>query len=85
MSRAKLYQNKKNNAVRSWRNGIAVRIPDRLSDAVMTFPALLELKKIIPEHCGLFVIIPAFMTQLFEALPIVDKTVSLRKKKQPVE
>ena len=79
MSKAELSKNQKQTAVQSWRNGIAVRIPDRLSDAVMTFPALKELKKIIPEHCGLFVIIPSFMTQLFEALPIVDKTVSLRK------
>lgn len=61
------------------RNGIAVRIPNRLSDAVMTFPALKVLKESLPEYCGLFVIIPAYQTQLFEALPIVDKTVTLRR------
>ncbi len=64
--------------LRNWRNGVLVRIPNQLSDAVMTFPALLELKKILPQYCGLFVIIPGFMTQLFEALPIVDKTIPLR-------
>ena len=64
--------------LRNWRNGVLVRIPNQLSDAVMTFPALFELKKILPKYCGLFVIIPGFMTQLFEALPIVDKTIPLR-------
>ena len=64
--------------LRNWRNGVVVRIPNQLSNAVMTFPALFELKKILPEYCGLFVIIPAFMTQLFEALTIVDKTIPLR-------
>lgn len=70
---------KKTCTLRDLRNGIVVRIPDRLSDAVMTIPALKVLKESLPEHCGLFVIIPAFMTQLFEALPIVDKTVTMRK------
>ena len=73
---------KKHDTLRNLRNGIVVRIPDRLSDAVMTIPALKVLKESLPEHCGLFVIIPAFMTQLFEALPIVDKTVTLRKSKK---
>lgn len=73
---------KKHDTLRNLRNGIVVRIPDRLSDAVMTIPALKVLKESLPEHCGLFVIIPAFMTQLFEALPIVDKTVTLRKSRK---
>lgn len=65
--------------VRKWRNGIAVRIPNHLGDAVMAIPAVMELKKIIPENCGLFVITPAYMTGLFESMPIVDKVVPLAK------
>lgn len=65
--------------VRKWRNGIAVRMPNHLGDAVMSIPAIMELKKIIPENCGLFVITPAYMTGLFESMPIVDAIVPLAK------
>ena len=63
--------------LRKWRNGVVVRMPNHLGDAVMALPALMELKKIIPENCGLFVIAPAYMTGLFESIPIVDTIVPL--------
>ena len=42
----------------SWRNGMAVRMPNHLGDAVMALPALGQLRRILPEHCALFVIAP---------------------------
>ena len=65
--------------VKKFRNGIAVRMPNHLGDAVMAIPAIMELKKIIPENCGLFVITPAYMTGLFESMPIVDKVIPLAR------
>lgn len=64
--------------VRSWRNGLAVRMPNHLGDAVMAIPALMQLKKIIPEYCGLFVITPKGNAELYDALPFVDKVIKLQ-------
>jgi len=60
-----------------FRNGLIVRMPNHLGDAVMALPALAALKTILPENCGLFVIAPAFTVQLYHALPFVDDVVSL--------
>ena len=65
--------------VRRWRNGIAVRMPNHLGDAVMAIPALMQLKKIIPENCALFVITPKSNAELYEALPIVDAVIKLQR------
>ena len=61
-----------------FRNGLIVRMPNHLGDAIMALPALAALRSILPEHCGLFVIAPAGMGQLFRAVPWVDATVRLR-------
>ncbi len=65
--------------VRSLKDGIAVRVPNWLGDAIMTLPALMQLKKIMPEGCGLFVICPAALTELFNALPIVDVVIPIKQ------
>lgn len=62
-----------------FRNGVIVRMPNHLGDAVMALPALAALKNIIPEHCGLFVITPAGISQLYRALPFVDDIVPLAR------
>jgi len=64
---------------RFWRNGLIVRMPNHLGDAVMALPALMQLKKLIPEHCGLFVVTPKNLEQLYHAIPAVDEVVSLEK------
>ena len=61
-----------------WRNGIVVRTPNWLGDAVMAIPAIYQLKKIVPEFCGLFVVTPAPLAALFEALPFVDQVIPLK-------
>lgn len=60
-----------------FRNGLVVRMPNHLGDAVMALPALAALKGIIPEHCGLFVVTPAGIAQLYQALPMVDDIIPL--------
>ena len=61
--------------VRDWRNGMLVRMPNHLGDAVMALPALQALRGILPPACGLFVITPEPLRQLYAALKCVDGTV----------
>lgn len=57
----------------AWKNGMAVRMPNHLGDAVMAIPALVMLKKLIPPNCSLTVIAPENQRKMYEALPeIVD-------------
>ena len=54
------------------RNGVVVRMPNWLGDAVMALPALRQLKNMLPEHCALAVITPRGMRPFYHALPWVD-------------
>ena len=60
------------------RDGILVRSPNWLGDAVMTFPALRQLKKMLPPTCGLMVLCPAGLAPLFRALDCVDEVLTLK-------
>ncbi|OGV31015.1 MAG: lipopolysaccharide heptosyltransferase II [Lentisphaerae bacterium GWF2_45_14] len=60
-----------------WRDGLLIRTPNWLGDAVMTLPAMLQLRKLVPNDCGLFVLCPPGLKDFFESLPIVDVTVPL--------
>ncbi|MBR7104307.1 MAG: lipopolysaccharide heptosyltransferase II [Lentisphaeria bacterium] len=62
----------------AWRNGLAVRMPNHLGDAVMALPALLALKKIVPSDLALFVIAPEYQRKLFMMLPEVDGFIGLK-------
>ena len=55
-----------------WREGLLVRSPNWLGDLVMTFPALMLLKRLLPEFCTLTVICPAGLAPVLDAL---DETV----------
>ncbi len=55
------------------KDGILIRSPNWLGDAVMTLPAIMQLKKIIPGSCGIFVICPENLEEFYKALPFVDK------------
>ncbi|MCK4982502.1 MAG: hypothetical protein KAS17_06240, partial [Victivallaceae bacterium] len=55
--------------IKKIKDGIIVRVPNWLGDIVMTLPALMELKKILPEYCGLFVICPLGVRDFLESLP----------------
>ena len=62
-----------------WRNGLVVRMPNHLGDAVMALPALCALKKIVPDNCGLFVVAPEMFRQFYAELPAVGGFVGLHK------
>jgi len=61
----------------AFRNGIAVRMPNHLGDAVMALPALKSLRSILPPYCALYVITPASLRQLYAAIREVDGLVVL--------
>jgi len=61
--------------VREWRNGMLVRMPNHLGDAVMALPALQALRGVLPPACGLYVITPEPLRQLYAALKCVDGSV----------
>lgn len=54
------------------RNGMVVRMPNHLGDAVMALPALPALKRSLPEGCALYVITPISLRQLYPVLDCVD-------------
>ena len=62
-----------------WRDGMVVRTPNWLGDAVMAIPALIQLSKIIPDSCGLFVVVPPGLKDLYESLDCVDVVIALHK------
>ncbi len=61
------------------KDGIIVRVPNWLGDIIMTLPALMQLKKILPEYCGLFVICAPGAKDLLESLPMIDYVIPLEK------
>lgn len=58
-------------------NGIIVRVPNWLGDAIMAVPAIMQLKKIIPSPARLFVLCPPGLAAVFECLSCVDQVVKL--------
>ncbi|MCF6177158.1 MAG: lipopolysaccharide heptosyltransferase II [Victivallaceae bacterium] len=59
------------------KNGIVVRVPNWLGDAIMAVPALMQLKKIIPQPAALFVICPPVLEQIFSAMKFIDRVIPL--------
>ncbi len=53
----------------AWRNGMIVRMPNHLGDAVMALPALAALRSLVPESCALVVTAPAGQRDLYAAVP----------------
>ena len=61
-----------------WHDGLLIRSPNWLGDAVMSLPALAVLRRLVPHPCGLFVVCPKGLAPLFHMLPgIVDSVVEL--------
>ena len=63
----------------AWRNGLVLRMPNHLGDAIMALPALHVLRRIVPEYCSLQVIAPAGQRALYGSLPEVDGFLPLGK------
>lgn len=62
-----------------WKKGVVVRSPNWLGDAVMTLPALLQLKKMLPDDCGLYIVSPPSLERFYESLAIIDTVVTLHQ------
>ena len=62
-----------------WRNGLVVRMPNHLGDAVMALPALISLSRLLPENCGLFVVAPEMFRSFYAAIPQVGLFLGLEK------
>jgi lipopolysaccharide heptosyltransferase II len=62
-----------------WKDGILVRTPNWLGDAVMAIPAMMQLRKIVPENCGFFALVPPGLFELFKSLNFIDITLPLHK------
>lgn len=62
-----------------WRNGLVVRMPNHLGDAVMALPALLSLSRLVPQNCGLFVVAPEMFRYFYAAIPQVGVFIGLAK------
>ena len=59
------------------RNGIVVRMPNHLGDAMMALPALMQLKEMLSEEYALYVIAPASQKKLYQSLKFVDGFIKL--------
>ena len=63
-----------------WKNGVIIRTPNWLGDAVMAIPAIYQLKKAMPVHCPLSVITPRGISDLFKALAFIDEVIETENK-----
>ncbi|MDD2479551.1 MAG: lipopolysaccharide heptosyltransferase II [Victivallaceae bacterium] len=68
-----------NLSVADFKNGVLVRSPNWLGDAVMTLPALMQLRKIIPKSCALAVVCPENLEEFFLSLPIIDQVITYER------
>ena len=53
---------------KDWRDGLIVRTPNWLGDFVMCVPALMQLRKLLPESCALAVIAPKAFGPVIDSL-----------------
>ncbi|MBN1863829.1 MAG: lipopolysaccharide heptosyltransferase II [Victivallales bacterium] len=66
-------------AVEDWKDGIVVRSPNWLGDAVMSLPAMMQLRRAVPRNCGFFVVTPLVLKDLFDCLDFVDVSIALHR------
>ena len=59
------------------KQGVVVRMPNWLGDAVMAIPALMQLKGLIPSPGLLSVICPPFLEPLLSSIAEIDRVVTL--------
>jgi len=57
------------------RGGMAVRSPNWLGDAVMSLPAMLSLRTLLPESSPFIVICPDNLYTFFKSLKFIDKVI----------
>ena len=64
-----------------WRNGMLVRTPNWLGDCMMAMPGVFRMRERMPSPCGLLVMCPAKLAEVWQAVPWVDAVVPLEGKR----
>ncbi len=64
---------------KDWENGLIIRSPNWLGDAIMSFPALLQLRKIIPKGKSFSIITPPALKKIYEQIGFIDNVICLEK------
>ncbi len=59
------------------RAGIVVRSPNWLGDAIMAFPAMCTLRKMIPASSPFYVISPSNLVPLYTSIPWINKVIAI--------
>ncbi len=63
---------------RSWRDGVVIRTPNWLGDVILTIPAMMQLRTVVPEKCGIFAVCPKGLAPILESMPgVIDKVIPL--------
>lgn len=60
-----------------WQNGLLIRSTNWLGDCLMTLPAASQLARMLPPACGLFVLAPAGLAEVWRASPWVSAVVPM--------
>lgn len=64
-------------AAGKWQNGLLIRSTNWLGDCLMTLPAASQLAGMLPPACGLFVLAPAGLAEVWRASPWVSAVVPM--------
>jgi len=67
--------------IKRWYNGLLLRSTNWLGDLLMTLPAAYQLRRQIPEGCGLFVLVSKPLAALWRACPWVDVVIPMAEKR----
>ncbi len=71
--------------IKRWFNGLLLRSSNWLGDLLMTLPAAYQMRRQLPEGCGLFVLSPAPLAELWRACPWVDVVMPMAQKRVSFE
>jgi heptosyltransferase-2 len=61
------------------KDAVVLRSPNWLGDAIMTFPALMCIKKLLPANVKLIIITPPNLKKLYDTIDEIDQVISLEK------
>lgn len=59
-----------------WKQSVIVRTPNWLGDALMTLPALYQLRKVIPKNVTFDVVCPRKLASFWQCVPWVDNIIA---------
>lgn len=60
-----------------WRDGLIIRTPNWLGDAVMALPAIYSIRKVVPQDCAIFALTTKNNFPLFDSINCLDRVLTL--------